>query len=76
MIDCRMTLERLYPYLDRELSEAEIEEVRAHLDLCPPCAKHFEFESGMIRVVGDACRKTEAPPELKSRILAARLSES
>ena len=72
MINCKTTVERLYPYLDRELSELELVEVREHLALCPPCAKHFEFESGMLRIVGDACRSVEAPDGLKAKILSAR----
>ena len=72
MINCKTTVERLYPYLDRELSEQELDEVREHLALCPPCAKHFDFESGMLRIVGDVCRSVEAPDGLKAKILSAR----
>lgn len=72
MINCKTTVERLYPYLDRELSAQEIEEVREHLALCPPCAKYFNFESGMLRMVSDACRSVEAPEGLKAKILSTR----
>ncbi|MFW6074063.1 MAG: mycothiol system anti-sigma-R factor [Chloroflexota bacterium] len=68
MIDCRTAVEHLYRYLDRDLSEAEMHDIQAHLDQCPPCAKFFRFEAGVLRLVGDACRSTTAPPELRARI--------
>ncbi len=72
MINCRMTIERLYPFLDRELSEQEILDVQEHLNRCPPCAKHFEYEQGVLRFVGTAGRTVCAPSELLDRILASR----
>lgn len=72
MTNCRMTIERLYPYLDRELSEQEIEEVADHLRRCPPCARHFAFEAGMLSFVSDACKSVKAPPDLVARILSRR----
>lgn len=72
MLNCKKTIERLYPYLDRELSEQELVEVREHLDLCPPCAKHFAFESGVLRVVSDACKAIQAPAALRARIMSSR----
>lgn len=71
MTKCKTTIERLYPYLDRELSTQEIEEIREHLDACPPCARHFQFEAGVLRFVGAACRSVEAPAELRAKILSA-----
>lgn len=68
MIDCRTAVERLYRYLDRDLSAEELQDIQAHLDKCPPCAKYFQFEAGVLRLVGDACRSTTAPPELRDRI--------
>ncbi len=74
MLNCKKTVEQLYPYLDRELTAQELEDVRAHLDHCPPCAKYFAYESGMLRFVSDACRSVEAPASLRAKILSARSS--
>ncbi|CAN5479829.1 hypothetical protein BH23CHL2_BH23CHL2_15620 [soil metagenome] len=71
MTNCKMVIERLYPYLDRELSATEVEEIHEHLRRCPPCAKYFDFEAGMLRIVGDACRSVEAPPDLRAKIFSA-----
>lgn len=75
MHDCRTIAERLYPYLDRELDEDELEEIRQHLEHCPPCARYFLFEAGILRFVGDACRKESAPESLRRKIAALRDAE-
>ena len=72
MINCKTTVDRLYKYLDRELTEREVEEVQEHLDYCPPCAKYFAFEAGVLRFIGDACRSVSAPENLRGKVLAAR----
>lgn len=70
MIDCQKAIERLYGYLDRELSDQERLEVEAHLHKCPPCARLFDFEAGVLRLIAARARETCAPPELRSRITA------
>ncbi|MBX6341808.1 MAG: mycothiol system anti-sigma-R factor [Thermomicrobiaceae bacterium] len=68
MYDCQKVMERLYHYLDRELSEGEVEEVQRHLDACPPCRDRFTFEENVLRLVGDCARHVTAPPELVERV--------
>jgi len=70
MLNCTKTIERLYPFIDRELSEQELEEIREHLEMCPPCAKHFAFESGVLRFINDVCRSVEAPAALRAKVLS------
>ncbi len=65
---CKQTIEHLYQYIDRELSEVELHEVRAHLDRCPPCRDHFRFEENVLSLIGQRCRETSAPPELRDRV--------
>jgi mycothiol system anti-sigma-R factor len=72
MINCKTTIERLYPFLDRELTEDEHTEVQEHLSLCPPCARHFQFEAGVLRFVSASCRNVKTPESLLQRIAAAR----
>lgn len=73
-IDCKAAIENLYRYIDRELDEHEYEEVQRHLDACPPCARFFRFEAGLLTTVGKACRKEKAPPSLVDKI--SRVQES
>ncbi len=68
MGDCKETLDRLYEYLDRELSEEEQVEVQRHLDECPPCRDRFHFEENVLRVVRRCCRDVSAPPSLVEKV--------
>jgi len=68
MMTCQEALERLHAYLDRELTEVEQDEVQTHLATCPDCSTLFQFESGMLRLVGGRCRNTCAPVTLHQRV--------
>ncbi len=68
MGNCRETLDRLYQYLDRELSDAEQRIVQQHLERCPPCRDLFQFEANVLTFVGRRCRETAAPPSLRDRV--------
>ena len=72
MIDCKSAVENLYSFLDRELEDSEYAEVQRHLDACPPCARFFNFEAGLLTTVGDCCRAEKAPDELIEKILAVQ----
>lgn len=72
MLNCDEVTNRLYQYLDRELSEEELREVRLHLDLCPPCQERFEFEENILRLVGRCGRKLSAPPSLVDKVRKLR----
>lgn len=72
--DCDSTMDRLSRYLDRELSEPEMQQVQAHLEDCPPCEKMFDFQSELKRLVRKECCGDDAPPRLREwvRKLAAQ----
>lgn len=65
---CKQTIEHLYGFIDRELSATERAEVQAHLERCPPCREHFRFEENILSLIGQRCRETSAPAELKDRV--------
>lgn len=65
---CKQTIEHLYQFIDRELSDEERREVQAHLDRCPPCREHFRFEENVLSLIGQRCRQVSAPDELKERV--------
>jgi mycothiol system anti-sigma-R factor len=67
-LNCAETLERLTPYLDRELDPAEREAVQEHLDACGDCANLFRFEDAMLSFLGDRLLRTRAPGGLRARI--------
>ncbi len=69
MSDCNEVTERLYEYLDRELTTDEVCEVQAHLSRCPSCFELERFESGVIRLVRRRCGSERAPEHLRERLL-------
>ncbi len=72
---CRECIEHLYEYVDRELTPELEGEIRAHLAACPPCGKHFDFETLFIKFVRVRCRARGAPSALRRRILEQLLGE-
>ena len=65
---CQECVDKLQPFLDRELTESERLEVERHLTVCGHCADSFRFEAGILHVVGRCCRSTAASEEFKARI--------
>jgi len=72
--DCDSAMDRLSVYLDRELTDRDMEQVRAHLEDCPPCGRVFEFQAELKRLVRKECCSDDAPHRLREwvRKLAAQ----
>ena len=68
--DCDETIERLYWFLDGELTEERRQAIRAHLDECSPCLQVMGFEADLRRLLADRCRD-HVPAGLRERIAAA-----
>lgn len=72
MIDpCAKCEEMLQPYLDRDLSDAEMLQAEMHLQGCSYCRKRYRFEVSLRRYVRQAASE-QMPPELKERLLSLR----
>lgn len=63
---CRECEERLQPYLDRVLSDAERAEAEAHLSACADCGNRYRFEEDLRKLVHDCSEPM--PPGLKERL--------
>ena len=70
MINCNHCMKALYPYLDRELSDEDIAQVREHLELCGGCLDQFQFEESVQRLVRVRCQEQQAPEGLRAKIEA------
>ena len=58
-VDCNETIERLYHYLDGELTDERRVEIKRHLDDCAPCLDAFDFEAELrVRSSPTAARTT------------------
>jgi mycothiol system anti-sigma-R factor len=70
-----MCVQALHPYLDRELSDDDIVQVREHLEACRGCLHLFEFEASLRRLVRARCQEQQAPDTLRARIAACLANE-
>ena len=69
-VGCDETIERLYFYLDGELTEERREEIARHLDLCGPCVDVYGFEAELRKVISNRC-KDHVPASLIDRVADA-----
>lgn len=68
-VPCSEVLDRVYWYLDGEISEADCARIRKHLDECGPCLREFGLEEAVKRLVAKHCGCDPAPSELREKIL-------
>jgi mycothiol system anti-sigma-R factor len=66
---CNEVLDRVYWYLDGEVSEEDCDHIRQHLDECGPCLREYGLEEAVKRVVAKHCGCDPAPSELRDKIL-------
>ena len=74
-IDCHEVLDRLYEYLDGELTPVRAEEVRLHLERCAPCIAYSDFEHAYLRFLEARVWAQKAPEQLRKKILEQILFE-
>jgi mycothiol system anti-sigma-R factor len=68
-VPCSEVLEQLFVYLDREMSEADCEEIRQHLDECGPCLREYDLEEAVKKLVAKHCKCDPAPADLRGKVL-------
>lgn len=68
MDDCNETLKELETFLDGELGETELTEIRSHLHDCPGCLEAFDFHAELKAVIAQKCQSDPLPPGLLARI--------
>ncbi len=73
-LDCDDTIERLYHYLDGELTDDRRQDIKRHLDECSPCLEAFDFEAELRVVISSRC-KDHVPDSLRKRVHEALLEE-
>jgi mycothiol system anti-sigma-R factor len=72
--DCNETIERLYHFLDGELTEDRRREIERHLDSCSPCVEVYGFEAELRQVIANRCRD-HVPDSLRERIRTSLIEE-
>jgi mycothiol system anti-sigma-R factor len=66
---CQEALDQLERYLDGELPEGSLEEIKRHLTACYPCTDRLTFEEQLRALVRQQC-VDRAPERLVTRIRA------
>ena len=63
---CAQSIERLHPFLDGELTDEQLTQLKAHLDTCVHCAALFDSH----KKIHETCRELDAdispPPEFRA----------
>jgi mycothiol system anti-sigma-R factor len=65
--ECTEFIERIVYYLDNELAEDDIVEVRLHLDGCGPCHELYDVQRAIKTLVARSCAE-RAPEDLRARV--------
>ena len=73
MCDCYECERFLQPYLDRQLTEAEVLEAEEHMDECSYCRRAYHFEE-KLRMYVRRVASEPMRPELKQKLAALRIS--
>ena len=66
--DCAQALARVYEYLDGELSPADLDRIREHIDDCGPCLQQYDLDIALKALVRRSCQES-APADLRERIM-------
>jgi anti-sigma factor (TIGR02949 family) len=61
---CKDCVSILYPVIDGEATEEEINYLNEHIHECSPCFKHYEIEKAVKEVVKHRIEKREVPANL------------
>jgi anti-sigma factor (TIGR02949 family) len=67
--DCGEVLDRIYEYLDHEITEVDYGKIRQHLDECGPCLREYDLDTALKALVKRCCSAEVAPDALRLKIL-------
>ena len=68
--DCREVLDRVYEYLDDEMTELDCAKIKQHLEECGPCLEEYDLDQALKALVKRSCQCESAPVELRTQIMA------
>lgn len=69
-MDCDQVYRQLWDYLDGELTDEKMTEVRAHLKACRGCFPQFDFEKEFLEAIAKCKVEHTAPEELRRKVMA------
>jgi len=74
MIPCEHVLDRLWDFIDGELSTADEEAVKRHLEICNRCYPQYNFQRAYFEYTRRIQDRDQAPPSLHRRLFEAILA--
>jgi len=74
-LTCAQAIEKIYEFLDGELTPLVEEHIRAHLAICRKCHPSFRHEEVFLRFLEQRARIEKAPPELRRHIMRMLMDE-
>lgn len=73
---CEDAMERVYEYLDGELTPEVQRAIQQHLEECAECEPRFAHERVFLAFLAQRARIESAPPELRKRIMRQLVEEA
>jgi anti-sigma factor (TIGR02949 family) len=70
-IDCDMAIRKLWDYLDDELDDQRMAEVRKHLEECSSCLPHAEFSEKFLDALNKVRDRHLMPSEARAQVMDA-----
>ncbi|GAB3688676.1 mycothiol system anti-sigma-R factor [Angustibacter aerolatus] len=67
--ECAEALDRVYEFLDHEMSEADCDRIREHLADCGPCLEQYDLDEALKALVRRSCACEPAPDQLRAKVL-------
>ena len=67
-MNCKDCADKLDRFVDRELNSTEVLELQLHLEGCPDCEEHYEFQAHLKRLVKHACDCDSAPVAFREKL--------
>lgn len=75
MTKCEHVLERLWEFLDRELSAEDEIQVKQHLDICNRCFPRYDFQRAYFEYTRRIRDRDHASPDLRRRVFRTILRQ-
>lgn len=75
MTSCEHVLERLWEFLDEELSPDEEVQVQQHLNICNQCFPRYDFQRAYFEYAHRIRDRDHASPELRRRVFKMILEQ-
>ena len=68
-LNCTRAMQQLWDFLDRELTDKQMAEVRRHLDTCSDCFSHGAWGERFLEALHSVRDERLMPPEVKAKVI-------